>query len=241
LAAELLSALVAGLKPGTPEEYRRIPWIWRVSIAAGKRNEAKQVVEVLEASLPRLDEPLRDWQAVVIGGGIINGISQTGAWPGARMEELLKEKVELQKRWRRALEQASAMADQGKTPTGTRYDGLRMIALDGWDKCGEQLAKYLKKGTHAELSMGAISGVSDIDSPKVAPLLIGGLEHLSVNNRRLAVDALLRTEARAAALLEAIEKGTVKAEVLSKEQRKALTEHKSKALRERARRVLKEN
>src|SRR5688572_1522312 len=37
-AGEIMAAMVSDLQPGTPEEYKRIPWIWRVAIAAGKRN-----------------------------------------------------------------------------------------------------------------------------------------------------------------------------------------------------------
>jgi hypothetical protein len=43
-----------------------------------------------------------------------------------------------------------------------------MIPLEGWDKSHEQLTRYLKRRTNAELQMGAVSGLSDIDSPKVA-------------------------------------------------------------------------
>ena len=94
--------------------------------------------------------------------------------------------------------------------------------------------------TKDELTMGAISGLSDVDSPKVAPLLIANLEHFSGGNRQLAVDALLRTEGRVSALLAALEKGKVKKAVLSEAQAEALRGHRNKALRERARKVLGE-
>src|SRR5205814_1685209 len=112
LAAELIVALTADLKPGK-EEYRRIPWIWQVAIAAGRRR-------------------------------------------------------------------------------------------------GAQLAKYLAKGTNDELTMGAVSGLSDMDDARVAPLLLAGLGHFSAGNRKLAVDALLRTQARTEALVAALEGGKLK-------------------------------
>jgi putative membrane-bound dehydrogenase-like protein len=240
LAAELVAAMTADLKPGTKEEYRRIPWIWRVAITAGRRNDAEALQGLLDVSLPKADGPLLDWQAVVIGGGVIIGISLQGAWPQARLRELLKDHSDLRRRWTRALEQASAMADDAKVPTGTRYDALRIIALDGWDKRGAQLTKYLAKGTDDELMQGAISGLSDVESPQVAGALIGGLGHYSKENRKFAVEALLRTEARAEALLDALEAGKVSRDVLTAEQAKALREHKDAKLRERARRLLKE-
>jgi hypothetical protein len=240
LAAELVAAMTADLQPGTPEEYRRIPWIWRVSIAAGRRNDAQELVKLLEASLPKMGEPLRDWQAVVIGGGIINGISLQGQWPSARIAEILRERARLQERWEAILPQAHAMADKEKTPTGTRYDALRIIPLDAWEKCGERLTKYLAKGTHDELTMGAISGLSDVDRTEVAGLLLEHLEHFSAGNRKLAVEALLRTETRTTALLDALEKGEAKAAWLSAEQTKALRTHKNEAIRKRVEKMLPE-
>jgi putative membrane-bound dehydrogenase-like protein len=238
--AELVRAMTADLKPGTKEEYRRIPWVWRAAIAAGRRNDTEQLRRLLEVALPREGERLRDWQAVVVGGGVINGVSQRGAWPRERLAELVKGDAGLKKRLERALAQASALADDEKVPAGTRYDALRMIALEGWERRGAQLAKYLKEGTKDELTMGAVSGLSDVDSPKVAPLLLANLGHFSEGNRKLAVDALLRTEARVSALLGALERGAVKKSALSEEQVKALRGHKSKALRERARKLLGE-
>ena len=38
-----------------------------------------ELLDFLITSLPSPKDPLRDWQAVVIGGGIINGVSQAGA------------------------------------------------------------------------------------------------------------------------------------------------------------------
>src|SRR5262245_1681848 len=158
--------MAADLRVGMQEEYRRIPWVWRVAIAAGRRNDVTELRKILDASLPRHEEALRHWQAVVIGGGIINGISQQGAWPRERLAELVKDKKDLPDRLQKALAESATMADDEKVPTGTRYDALRMIALEGWEKRGEQLARYLKKGTHDELTMGAISGLSDVDSLK---------------------------------------------------------------------------
>ena len=70
-----------------------------------------------------------------------------------------------------SFERALTMADDEKVPTGTRYDALRMIPLLGWERSGPRLKHYLKEGQHAELQMGAVSGLSDVDSPEVAPLL----------------------------------------------------------------------
>ena len=239
-AGELIAAMTDDLADDEREEYRRIPWIWRVAVAAGKKNDAKVLQKLLAASLPHAGGLLRDWQAVVIGGGIINGISLQNVWPKPRLDELLKDQPALQKRWEQALDQSAAMADKESIRTGTRYDALRMIALDDWQQRGPQLQKYLAKGVHNELQQGAISGLSDIDRPEVASLLLGGIAHYSEGNRKLALDALVRTESRMVALVDAIEKSTVMRAMLSEAQLSKLRKAKDAALKARVQALLPE-
>jgi putative membrane-bound dehydrogenase-like protein len=223
IAAELIAALVDGLEYQTAQElqeqYRRIPWIWRVAIAAGKRNEPAPMRRILAVSLPRDDEPLRDWQAVVIGGGIINGISQTGEWPARQLEALLEGNPELLGRYRRALELAATMADDVQVNTGTRYDALRMLGVESWDRRGKQLVKYLPKEVHGELQMGAVSGLADVDRTEAGKALAESLRFLEGQNRALALDALLRNSERREMLRQAIAAGIVHKEELNESQR----------------------
>src|SRR5262249_51745901 len=142
-AAEVVTALVADLPADAKEEYRRIPWVWRVAVAAGRRNDTAELQRLLAAALPEAGQPLRHWQAVVLGGGLVSGVSQRGVWPRPRIDDLLSADDALKLRWHQALEQAAAMADDEKVPTGTRYDALRVIAVESWERRGEQLAKYL--------------------------------------------------------------------------------------------------
>jgi hypothetical protein len=230
--------LVARAKADGKGETGSVAGVWRVAIAAGKRNDAVQLRRLLDVALPKGDEALRHWQAVVIGGGVVNGISLQGAWPRPRIDEILKDDKGLQERWRKALAEAPAMADDEKVATGTRYDALRLIAMDDFAKRGERLAKYLAKGVHDELQMGAISGLADVESPKVAELLLAGVSHYSPGNRRLAIDALLRTEARTVALLDALEQGKVQPAQLNEAHVKALRTHKDATLRARAEKLL---
>lgn len=233
-AAQLIELMTAGVDPGSPAEYERIPWIWRVAIACGRRNDAGQIRRVLDASLPKEGGPLRDWQAVVIGGGIINGISERGQWPAKRLAEIIGENDDATKSLRRALQLAGAMADDGKVPAGTRYDALRMLGALPWEESGEHLVRYLKEGTNEELQMGAVSGLADVDAPEAKSALVDALAHLKGRNHDLALDALLRDEPRALALLDAVEKGTLDLASLGDARLKRLAEHESSAVRDRA-------
>ena len=238
-AAELTAALTLDLPADENEEYRRIPWIWRVAIGAGKKNETQPIKKLLRVALPKLKEPLRDWQAVVIGGGIINGLSLQGNWPGERIAELMKEDDDLERRWGQLLRQAAEMADNEKTRTGTRYDALRIIPLAGWNVSQEQLAKYLKSGTNDELQMGAISGLSDLDHPDVAQRLLAGLSGFSAGNRSLAIGALLRNDERKKELIDALERKQIKPTDLTDGQRQLLLKASDPDLKRRVERALK--
>ncbi|MES2707599.1 MAG: neutral/alkaline non-lysosomal ceramidase N-terminal domain-containing protein [Verrucomicrobiota bacterium] len=203
-SGEFLREMITGLPPGTPEEYRRIPWIWNVTIAAGRRNQPAEIRNLLDISLPKPGAPLLDWQSVVLGGGLINGISQAGPWPGARIDGIIGQDQELRARWNRCLELAVLMADDEKTPPGTRYDALRITPLLPWEKCGAQLKRYLAPGQNAELQQGAVSGLADVNHPEAARLLVGAFGGLTDSNKNFALDALLRSPERIDLLLEAV-------------------------------------
>lgn len=213
-----IKILLDGLAVGKPEEYDRIPKIWESAIAAAKRNNSDELLRLLELSLPKKGEPLADWQAVVIGGGVINGVSMVGEWPARRMAELLKDRPDLRDRWERTIVLSDEMADNKKVKTGTRYDALRIIALGDWDKYGKKLIGYLQAEHDAELQMGAVSGLSDMEVDAVPQALIESLDHLDETNLKLAIEALTRTPQRAQRLLDAINDDEVASKLISSEQ-----------------------
>ncbi|MBI2479633.1 MAG: hypothetical protein HYV60_13680 [Planctomycetia bacterium] len=230
----IVSLLAADIDGGSEEEYRRIPWIWRTAIAVGKRNDGGELRDLLDVSLPKQKEVLRDWQAVVIGGGVINGISQLGIWPDERIAEVIAGVPDGAARWQRALELAATMTDDEAVRSGTRYDALRMIALAGWEQRGDHLCRYLADGVKDELQMGAVSGLVDIQADEVAGVLIERLPRMSARNQKLAIEGLLRTEQRSLALLAAIEAGGVSKELFDKE---AFVDHASASVRELAKQL----
>src|SRR6185436_1681572 len=137
-------------------------------------------------------EPLRDWQAVVIGGGIINGLSLEGIWPRERLAPITQKNADLKGRWNRSIQLAAVMADDEQIRHGTRYDALRMLCIAPWRTYGARLTKYLSKGVNGELQQGAVSGLSDVEAIEAADALIANFENLTEKNRQFALDALLR-------------------------------------------------
>jgi hypothetical protein len=239
-AAELVPPRPAGLAVGTPAEYEAIPWVWRVAVACGRKNQTEPLRKLIEVSLPKEGEPLRDWQAVVIGGGVINGISDQGVWPAKRVAEIIGDNAGLRKRWQYALDRAAVMTDDEKVATPTRYDALRMLGVEPWEKRGEQLTRYLKPGTNEELQMGAVSGLADVDAPQATAALVAAVPTLAEGNRNLALNGLLRSESRTSALLDAIAAGKIDAGTLGAERVQKLRSHPNEPVRRRAAELLKD-
>jgi putative membrane-bound dehydrogenase-like protein len=221
-AAALIVEMTRDLKAGTPEEYERIPWLWRVAIGCGRRNDAPQIRAMLTASLPLPDQPLADWQAVVVGGGLINGISERQAWPGERLSAIVGSDTDLSARWVQALDLAAVMADSDKVPHGTRYDALRMLGCEPWSKRGEQLVRYLVQGSPEELQMGAVCGLVDVPGPEAAAALVQSLGYLRGHPRDLALDGLVKVFSGRQALREAIQQGLLSVETLGGNRRERL-------------------
>jgi putative membrane-bound dehydrogenase-like protein len=223
-AAVKIAELLNGLAVGTPAEYERIPAIWEEAIAAGRRNNAEELVRVLDLSLPKEGEPLRDWQAVVIGGGVINGLTQSGQWPRRRLDSILADAPELQARFERSRKLASKMADDEQVRDGTRYDALRMLGVNSWETSGKQLVRYLAPKHGDELQMGAVSGLLDIEAPEAGAAVIEAFSGLGEENQRLAIEGLLRSPERRRQLADAIKDGQIPANVLTPEQHSRLAE-----------------
>ena len=106
------------------------------------------------------------------------------------------------------------------------------------EESGPQLANYLAKGTNAELQMGAVSGLVDVKPPTQRRHWSKALNDLTGENRKLASKGLLRSEARVAALLDAIDAGSVKAASIA-EIAEFLQNWPSESIQSRARRILK--
>jgi len=83
--------------------------------------------------------------------------------------------------------------------------------------------------------MGAVSALGDLSSPQAAAALVAALDDLTGNNRELALDALLRDELRAEALLDRATARGWKAAALGANRVAKLRDHPNPALRARAR------
>jgi hypothetical protein len=112
---------------------------------------------------------------------------------------------------------AAEMADDESVRSGTRYDALRILGADDFGQSGKQLVEYLTNDD-AELQMGAISGLSDMESPAAAEAILTSFSKYNEENQKLAIQAMLRTDARRAMLKKAVGSGQVPQAALTVEQ-----------------------
>lgn len=193
-AAAVITALTKDLLENNRDEaYRRIPWIWRIAINATKQNKLEQQAELLLLSLPAPDQTLADWQAVVLGGGLINGLSQLGITPSERLDKLLDSSAsprENRLRWEQTLKAAIELANNPQVPGGTRYDALRILGAADWRQAVPVLSRYLEPGTDEELQMGAANALADLTEPAATKTLVRALPGLTEDNRNLAISVL---------------------------------------------------
>ena len=241
IAPQILPLLTAELPDtaGSSEEYRRIPWIWRVAIAAGKSAQDDLILSLLEKSLPDRNDRLEHWQAVVIGGGLINGITLAGRWPQDVLTAARLSDRGLLERWNTALHLADQMLRDDNVPTGTRYDALRMIALLPEQQAISGIQPWLKSDVHPELQMGAVSGLGDIQNPTATAALIQHYPGLTPENQQLAVNAMTRSHVRSLQLLEALKTGTLPPEVGRIEAVRKLLDSDNPAVRKAAGEILR--
>lgn len=239
-AGAAIAALAAGLPmpSGSAEEYRRIPWLWRVSVAAGKGGDATRCGGVIAAALPGDGEVLAHWQAVVLGGGIVNGAGLASRWPEEDVAAALSAAGLPSEAWQRVVAAAAIMADDASVPDGTRYDCLRLVALLPPQRAVPHLARYLGEGMPEELRQGATSALVDVRDPAATAALVEALPGLSPGTLEFALRGLVRTEERALALLDAIAGGRLPEAVRGHEAVAGLVDHPSAEVRAAARGVL---
>ncbi|MEZ6044715.1 MAG: hypothetical protein R3C11_03860 [Planctomycetaceae bacterium] len=238
LAAEIVTAMTKEAPFDEEEEYRRIPWIWRVSINATKTLNKDEIRELLEVSLPEVGKPLADWQAVVIGGGVINGLTLKGEWPREYLKPIVEQETDLLERWNYMLEASLKMAHDSTVRTGTRYDALRNLGMLSWKEAGADLTEYLAANANSELKQGAICGLADMHSSAADSLLLAGWLNYDSHLKYFAFEGMLRTPDRFRLLKQEISAGRIDPTFLTEEDREKLLNHPHELTKQHASELL---
>ena len=239
LAPDLIFALVEQIKPGTNDESRRLSWIWEIAIRTGRKNDTESFSRVLEISLPLEEAKLHRWQAVVIGGGLVKGLSEINVSPRERILEIFKDDKFLQKRLRRTIRLAERMALDKSLSKGTRYDAIRILGLDRWENAKPVLADFLTDEADKDLKLAAIATLSDIDHNESTQWLLQNISNPNEPIRKQVFKGLLKSESRIGEMLKKIEESEdFDYSLLPKAARKSLFENENASIRERAKKLM---
>ena len=105
-----------------------------------------------------------------------------------------------------------------RTRTGTHRLHARVSAA--------LFTAFLHRDVNAELQMGAVSGLGDIDSPRAADALLAAIPQLHEKNRRLAIEGMLRTPDRRRMVADALASGALGRGLLTDEEQSKFVDEK---------------
>lgn len=136
------------------------------------------------------------------------------------------------------LRQAAETAAAPNAPGPERVEAVQLIGIGPPERALELLPALIDPRQPTALQLAAIAGLSDLPDPRVGALLAGRWPALGPVARREAAEALLARPERRAALLDAVEAGTIAPGDLEPARRQQLLAAGPAELRERAGRLL---
>ena len=233
MGPDVLALMTADLQPDDLEEqYRRMPWIWRVAIAVGRRNDGGEILDMLEVCVPRASQPLEHWQAVVIGGGLINEdfpvgrVSRKTPRPDSQRHSGGQENV---------ASNSAACRNHGRRRSCQTGNAIRRVAHGRAAASRSRRVRVcVDTSTRKRITSfrwARSAAWSTLKRQRRPHNSADALSWLKGNNRYLALEGMLRTDERAAVLAASIESGRV---AVSSANATKLTQHAVLAIRTRA-------
>ena len=142
--------------------------------------------------------------------------------------------------WHRALSDAARTADDEGAEGAGRADAIRMLSLASDRDTLDLFRRLIGVGSPASVRAAAVRAYFRVDADDAAAFLLGRWVELPTGARRVAGDAMTSRLRLAGALVDSLEKGSVKPWMLEFRARRRLIMHADPSLRERARTVLTE-
>ncbi|CAA9408028.1 MAG: hypothetical protein AVDCRST_MAG64-2125, partial [uncultured Phycisphaerae bacterium] len=228
----VLAAVGASAKGKPPAEF--MASLLRVAAATG--NDAAIGDAIARVAEPVGDaakpDPARQFAALA---GLLDALEQGGtslAALGGRSPELKASIEQLSPTFDAARETA---IDDAAAPE-LRAAAAALLGRAAGDTAGDAdlLAALLEPQTPEAVQSAAITSLSRIDDPASAAALLDAWKGMTPSLRAQTLDALLGRAERLALLLEAMEKGAVRAVDFDAARRRQLVEHADEAVRGRA-------
>ena len=202
-------------KPG--EEFLR-----QLVMLVGAKNKSEEVAQALDF-IGKVKQPDLSFALVhALGDGLRRaGVSLAGV-------ESIK----------RIFKSAAQTAVNGQVAEATRAQAVELLALTSFAESGQLLLSLLNLNQPQAVQLAALSTLGRFTDPQIGPELTAHWNSLTPRLRAEALRVLLARSDRASALLQAIESGGIHSSALDSTQIKFLRNHRDKAVRQLAAKVL---
>ncbi|HET6572954.1 MAG TPA: PVC-type heme-binding CxxCH protein [Fimbriiglobus sp.] len=234
-AGKRTAALIGELfrKPGSGQSpvAGRTQLVRELCVLVGSGRDPAKVGSVI-ATLAGQD---RHWQRAGLNG-LAEGVARRGTSFPAFLEKLPEHRhqaVEM-------LTAATRPAADPKADEAERTAAARLLAHTPWDAAGPVLTKLVAADdTPTPVRLAAVRSLAAHPRPEVAGLLLAGWRGYTPAVRAEVLEALVRSPARAAALLDAVEAHKLQPADIDPARARRLIALKDKTVADRAARLLK--
>jgi putative membrane-bound dehydrogenase-like protein len=213
-AGEMFSLL--GLEASAPG---RLDTLRELAAMVGAANQPIDLVRVRDALVSTRDPVV----AFPLARGLGDGLRRSGS-------SFEKAGVDLQS----LLDRAAATAADAKAPESARLEAVALLAFGRGAPVEKALLPLLDTEQPASVQLAALASLDRLSPSGLAAALLGRWPTLTLALRDKTIEVLLKRPDRAAALLDAMEAGTVQRRQLSLMQTVALRQHSDPQIQQHA-------
>lgn len=168
-------------------------------------------------------------------GSVIDFVAQPGAsatWLRALGDGLRRagssiEQADTGRKLAAVFTRAAGTVADAKAPTPARLEAIELLGVASLAQSREPLAACLAPGQPEEIQAAAIKTLAAHTTPEVTATLVRSWPHYAPKAKQAALAGLLAREERTTALLEAMQKGSIKPTELSAAQVESLARHRN--------------
>ena len=226
-----LGPLTIDLLSGDTETV--LPLLVELARLIGSSPKPADSLQLLQGLMkPAVPESTRATVLIALGEGLRRrGTTIAKVVSEARSKELGTELSTL-------FQKAAATARDGKVPESNRLTAVGLLALADIDLATSALPDLFTPQTSPALQQAAIKSLVASGATQAPDLILAPWKSFGPSIRREIVDQLVSSTSGAAALLKAVEMGSVKLSEIERDKRQLLLNHPNQTIRETSRSLL---
>jgi putative membrane-bound dehydrogenase-like protein len=212
-------------------------FLGRLAQIAGARGETSEVSAVLQVIAGPIlkDRPVVKREALA---GLSGGLQKQGSSLGEHLRKAGQESGEVGAAVERLFADARQTASEPGKEVAERVEAIGLLAHAPFDTAAETLASLLDPAQPQGVQVAAVRALAARTDGGTGKMLVQRWRSLAPGVRAEAAEALFRRPQRLAALLDAVEAGTIRPAELEPARRQALLKHADAVIRARAEKLL---